>query len=397
MKRPLEGIKILDLTNFEAGPSCTVLMGLLGAEVIKVERPTVGDQGRYIFTEKPGIDSYYFLMLNLNKKSITLDLSNEKGREIFKEMVKKVDMVVENFSYGTMGKLGLDYEVLKDINPRIIYASVTGYGTFGPYCPYPSFDIIAQAMGGAVNITGFPESPPTRCGPAIGDSGGGVHLLAGILAALYQREKTGTGQRVEVSMQDSVVNFLRSMYHWHYTYGEPLQRSGNSFRQGAAAPWNSYRTMDGYVVIAAPSDHLWMNLLKAIGKEELMREPRFKDMWERGKNIEEVDSLIENWTKDKSKKEVMNRLNEAGVPCGMVLNTEEILNDPHLLARQMLVEIEHPTRGRVKCLGLPIKLSYSSAEAKPAPLLGQHNEEVYIGLLGYDKDKIAKLKEEKII
>lgn len=397
MKGPLDAIKVLDLTNFEAGPSCTVLMGFLGAEVIKVERPTGGDQGRYIFTEKPGTDSYYFLMLNLNKRSITLDLANEKGKEVFKEMVKKVDVVIENFSHGTMEKLGLNYEVLKDINPRIIYASVTGYGTFGLYCSYPSFDIIAQAMGGAMNITGFPENPPTRCGPAIGDTGGGVHLLVGILAALYQREKTGIGQRVEVSMQDSVVNFLRSMYHWHYTYGEPLQRSGNSFRKGVAAPWNSYKTMDGYVVIAAPSDHLWINLLKVIGKEELMREPRFKNMWERGKNIQEVDSLIENWTKDKSKREVMKQLNEAGVPCGMVLDTEEILNDPHLLARQMIVEVEHPTRGKVKCLGFPIKLSHSFVKVKPAPLLGQHNKEVYTTLLGYNKEKIAKLKEGKII
>lgn len=394
MKEALEGIRILDLTLFEAGTTCTELLAFLGAEVIKIEEPKMGEPGRYSFTEKPGFDSYYFVLLNLNKKSISLNLRDEKGKDIFKELVKKADVVVNNFSVGTMENLGLGYEVLKVINPRIIYASVTGFGTTGPYKTYPSVDIIAQATGGIMSTTGYPENPPTRIGTGLGDSGGGINLFAGILAALYQREKTGKGQAVEVSMQDSIFAFLRPMYNFHFMSGKPIQRTGNP---GPVAPYNTYKTKDGYVVIGLFQNSLWYNLLKAIDREDVKDDPRMKDPLERGKNRELVDSIVEEWTKDKDKREVMSYLAERGVPCGAVLDTEELLSDLHLLERDMILEIEHPQRGKVKVLGCQIKLSESPVNVKSPPLLGQHNEEVYEVLMGYSKDDIVKLKDQGVI
>jgi len=398
MQKALEGVKVLDLTQFEAGTTCTVLLAFLGADVIKVENPVGGDLGRLSFSERreEGVDSYYFIFLNANKRSVTLDLKNKKGKEIFKDMVKKADIVVNNFTVGTMDKLGVGYDVLKEVNPKIIYASITGYGTYGPYKDYPCFDIVAQATGGLMGVTGYPENPPTKVGTGLGDSIGATNLAVGILGALYQREKTGEGQEVEVSMQDCILNTLRPVYNFYYVGGgQPIARTGNKTKM--IAPWNSYKTTDGYVVIGILTNPLWENLLKVIGREDAISDPMFADPLTRGTNVEATDSLIEEWTSKRSKMEAMNYLAGKGVPCGAVLDMTELLNNPHLRERGMVSEIEHPERGKLTILASPIKLSKSEVEVGCAPLLGEHNEEVYASMIGLSKEDIAKMKDEKII
>ncbi|MBI4620160.1 MAG: CoA transferase [Desulfobacterales bacterium] len=398
MKKALEGVKVLDLTQFEAGTTCTLSLAFLGADVIKVENPATGDLGRFAFSEKraEGIDSFYFIFLNANKKSVALDLKSNKGKEIFKDMVKKSDVVVNNFSVGTMEKMGLGYDVLKEVNPKIIYASITGYGTYGPYKDFLCFDIVAQAMGGLMGVTGYPENPPTKVGTGLGDSIGAINLAVGILGALYQREKTGEGQEVEVAMQDAIFNTLRPIYNFWYLMGkQPLERTGNKTK--LIAPWNSYKTTDGFVVVGILINPLWENLLRAIGKEDAISDPRFADPLTRGANCDAVDGLIEEWTSKRTKMEAMTYLAKADVPCGAVLDQKELMENPHLIEREMAIEVEHPTRGKHLMIGCPIKLSKSKVKLEPAPLLGQHTKEILGSMLNLSQDDLAKLKEEKVI
>jgi formyl-CoA transferase len=393
--KALSGVRILDLTQYEAGTSCTLLLGYLGAEVIKIESPELGDPGRTSGTEKPGVDAFYFLLLNLNKKSITLNLRSEKGVQLFKEMVKKADVVVSNFMVGVMQRLGIDYPTLKAINPKIVYATISGFGSKGPYHSYPCFDIIAQAAGGGMSFTGFPENPPTKCGPTIGDSGAGIHLAIGILAALYRRSQTGVGQEVEVSMQESVTNLIRAPLASHLGTGKTLKQMGNAVR--GLVPWNTFKCLDGYIVIGAVPQSHFDNLLRAIGQEKLIADERFQGMRNRVRHAKELEAMIEAWTSDKTKHEAWKILGEARVPAGAVLDSAEILTDPNLLEREMIVEVDHPIRGKVKMLGCPIKLSDSPVEVTAAPLLGANNAEIYSSLLGLDAQKLEELKKEKVI
>jgi formyl-CoA transferase len=393
--KALSGVRILDLTQYEAGTSCTLLLGFLGAEVIKVEAPEAGDPGRTAGTEKPGVDAFYFVLLNPNKKSITLNLRSEKGLQMFKEMVKKADVVVSNFMVGTMQRLGIDYPVLKAINPKIVYAHISGFGSKGPYHSYPSFDIIAQATGGGMSYTGFPENPPTKCGPTIGDSGAGIHLAVGILGALYRRTQTGAGQEVEVTMQESVTNFIRASIASHFATGRVLKRMGNT--SYGMVPWNTFKCLDGYIVIGAVPQNLFENLLRVIGQEKFIQDERFKGMRNRVRNAKDIEAAIEAWTITKTKQEAWRILAEARVPAGAVLDSAEILMDPNLLEREMVVEIEHPARGRIKMLGSPIKLSDSPVKVTAAPLLGANNAEIYGSLLGLGAQELENLKEEKVI
>lgn len=393
--KALSGVRILDLTQYEAGTSCTLLLGFLGAEVIKVEQPEGGDPGRTAGTEKPGVDAFYFVLLNPNKKSVTLNLRAEKGLSLFKEMVKKADVVVSNFLVGTMQRLGVDYPVLKAINPKIIYATISGFGAKGPYHAYPCFDIIAQAAGGGMSFTGFPENPPTKCGPTIGDSGAGIHLAIGILAALYRRSQTGTGQEVEVTMQESVANLIRAPLSAHFGTGKPLKRMGNAAY--GLVPWNTFKCLDGYIVIGAVPQNLFENLLKVIGQEKLIQDERFKGMRNRVRNAKDLEAAIEAWSSTRTKQEAWKILAEARVPAGAVLDTAEVLADPNLLERGMVVEVEHAARGRIKMLGSPIKLSDSPVEVTASPLLGANNAEIYGSLLGLDAKKLEELKGEKAI
>jgi formyl-CoA transferase len=398
MDKALAGVKVLDLTQFEAGTSCTELLAWLGADVIKLETPGAGDQGRWLITEKQGLDSYYFLLLNANKRSITLNLKTGRGREIFLELVKKVDILAENFSLGTLESFGLGYDRLREINSRLIYLTIKGFGTYGPYSKYKSFDMIAQAAGGAMSVTGFPGSPPLKPGPTIGDTGTGVHAAAAVLAAYIQRERTGKGQKVEVAMQDAVVNFVRVAMMGSYITHKPAARIGN---RAGATPGDIYKCAPGgdndYVFIICTTPEMWRNFCGAIGRPELADDELFKDPRSRRRNAEALTAIINEWTGGRTKQEAMKILGEAGVPCGAVLDSLELLDDPHLREREMIVTVKHPTRGDFTMPGCPVKLEDSKAEVKAAPLLGQHNAEIYREYLGLGEGELEELKRQGIV
>lgn len=395
----LDHIRILDLTQFEAGPSCTELLAFLGANVIKIEAPDGGDRGRTLVTENPTLDSYYFLLLNANKQSVTLNLKSEKGKRMFLDMVKQADVVVENFTLGTMEELGLGYDTLKTVNPRLVYASVKGFGTYGPYSTYKSFDPIAQAAGGAFSITGFPDSPPLRPGPTIGDTGTGIHCAVGILAALVQREKLGEGQRLEVSMQDAVVNYSRVPMMGHYLTNKPVPRTGNEVAR--MVPAGLYPCHPGgpndYIYILAVTPEMWNGVLRVIGRADLIGDPRYTSPVERNKRGEDVTAMVRAWTETHDKFEAMKKMAEAGVPCSAVFDSADILSDVHLQERGMVATIDHPTRGKMTMPGCAVQLSKSPVEVHPAPLLGQHNEAIYGEMLGLTSGELATLKAEGVI
>ncbi len=399
MEKALSGVKVLDLTQFEAGTSCTEMLAWLGADVIKVESPKMGEQGRWLLTEKPGVDSHYFILLNANKRSITLNLKSEKGRAMFLDLIKTVDILAENFSLGTLEGLGLGYEMLREINPRLIYLTIKGFGTHGPYSKYKSFDMIAQASGGAMALTGFPGSPPLKPGPTIGDTGTGMHAAVGVLAAYIQRERTGKGQKVELAMQEAVLNFVRVPMMGTYITKKPVPRTGN--RLGGGGPGDIYKCAPGgdndYCYVLCTTPEMFANLCKAIGRPELITDERFLPGRNRAQNVEELTTIINEWTGRHNKHEVMRIFGEAGVPCGAVLDSVELLNDPHLKERGMIVTINHPARGEFTMPGCPVRLEHSPVEVKAAPLLGQHNAEVYRDLLGLRSAQLDDLKREGVI
>ncbi len=397
MEKALAGVKVLDLTQFEAGTSCTEMLAWLGADVIKVEPPKMGEQGRWSLTDKPGVDSYYFMLLNANKRGITLNLKSEEGRAIFLDLVKKVDILTENYSLGTLESLDLAYDKLREINPRLIYLTIKGFGTTGPYSAYKSFDMIAQAAGGAFSVTGFPGSPPLKPGPTIGDTGTGMHAAIGILAAYIQRERTGRGQKVEIAMQEAVLNFCRVAIMGMYSNGKPAGRHGNRL----GAPGDVFKCAPGgdndYCYIFCTTPEMWQSLCKTIGHPELITDERFKDARSRSKNLDTLAAIIAEWTMQRSKHEVMETLGAAGVPCGKVLDSVELLNDPHLRERGMIVTVKHPARGDFTMPGCAVRLSDSPVEVKPSPLLGEHNAEVYRELLNFDAAKLESLQHDGII
>jgi formyl-CoA transferase len=399
MDKALAGVKVLDLTQFEAGTSCTEMLAWLGADVIKLEPPKMGEQGRWMLTEKPGVDSHYFMLLNANKRSITLNMKSERGKQMFVELIKQVDVLSENYSLGTLESWGLGYDRLREINPRLIYLTIKGFGTYGPYSKYKSFDMIAQAAGGAMSLTGFPGSPPLKPGPTIGDTGTGVHAACGVLAAYIQRQRTGKGQKVEVAMQEAVFNFVRvPMMDVHITH-KATERRGN--RLGGGAVGDIYKCAPGgpndYVYMLCTSPEMWQAMCTVIGRPDVPEDPRFKDRKERANNIEDLTHIIEEWTGKHTKHEVMKTFGEAGVPCGAVLDSVELLNDPHMKERGMVVTIDHPVRGKFTMPGCPVKLEDSPAEVKSAPLLGQHNAEIYGVMLGLEGADLDQLKQQGII
>lgn len=391
MTQALTGIRVVDLTNNQAGPSCGQMLAWLGADVIKVEEPGRGDVARYSQQDRPGADALFFLAFNANKRSLTLNLKHAGGQEVFRALLKTADVLLENFGPGVIERLGFGYPAVREINPRLVYASIKGFGSYGPYRDYKSYEPIAQAMGGAMSVTGFPDGPPTFTWPSIGDSGTGMHCVIGILAALMQRHATGRGQQVEVSMQDAVVNLIRVSLRDHQRFGKVMERTGNQL--GAGVPGTTYRCHPGgpndYVFIFA-QQQMWHPLLRAIGREDLIGDARYETQEARWKNKGEVDRLVEDWTSKRPKREAMEILAGAGVPCGACLDTGEVLTDPHLLARDMIVEVEHPVRGRFLTVGNPIKLSASPTTIGPSPLLGQHRAEI-LAELGYSESQIAAL------
>ena len=401
MGKALDGVRIIDLTQFEAGTSCTQLLAWLGADVIKVEEPTHGDPGRYGNSNIPGVDSGYFINLNSNKRSVALDLKQQRGKDIFFELVRQGDIVAENQGPGTLERLGLGYDVLSEVNPKIILARIKGFGTYGPYADYKSFDMIAQATGGSMAVTGNADDPPIRPGATIGDTGTGLHAAVGIMAALWQRQSTGKGQVVEVAMQDAVVNLTRVAMSTFNETGKSRPRAGNN--TSGLPGTRTYRCKPGgsddwvYMAAMPRRTNLWLALIRAIGGDEMASDPNYSDIDWVTEHTDELNEMIEAWTMERTKYEVFHILGKAGVPCGPTLNAEDIYSDPQLAAREMIVTLEHPDRGAFMVPGCPVKMSDSPAELEIAPSLGMQTEEVLKELLQMSDGDLAELREQKLI
>ena len=398
MDKALAGIRIIDMTHNQAGPACAQILAFLGADVIKLEEPKGGDVARRNMRDIKDSDSLFFLLFNANKRSLTLNLKTDEGKRLFREVIAKSDVLLENFGPGALDRLGLGYDTLAKINPRLIYATIKGFGTYGPYRDFKSYEPIAQAMGGAMSITGFPENPPTFVVPAIGDSGTGMHMAIGILAALQQRHATGRGQHVEVSMQDAVVNIIRVSLRDHQRSGHPMPRRGN--QMGQVVPSTVYPCAPGgpndYVFINA-QPQMWRTFTEAIGRPELAEDPRFDGEAARWENRAALNAIVEEWTRGRTKHEAMRLLGEAGVPCGAVQDTGEVLADPHLKAREMIVDVDYPDRGTYKTVGCPVKLSDSPVAVSRPPLLGEHTAALLKELCGVDPDEVTKLRDAGVV
>lgn len=394
MKLALDNIKILDLTRVLAGPYATMILGDLGADIIKIEMPVKGDDAR-AFGPYLNDESAYFMSLNRNKRSMTLNLKSEKGKELFLEMVKKVDVVVENYRPGTMEKLGIGYDTLSKINPKLIYAAASGYGHTGPYSKRAAYDAVVQAMGGLMSITGEKGGKPVRVGTSIGDITAGLFTTIGILAALNNRNETGKGQKVDVAMLDCQVAILENAIARYVVTNEVPKPGGN--KHPSIVPFESFETKDGEIMIAAGNDSLWAKFCRVIGKEELIEDERFKTNPLRDKNYDELRPLIAEPMKNRTTKEWQDMLDDSGVPNGPINTIDKVIEDPQVVAREMIVEIEHPIAGKLKTPGIPIKLSDTPGKIRNAsPILGEHTEEILKEILEYDNEKIEELKRENI-
>lgn len=394
MKQALAGIKVLDLTRVLAGPYATMILGDLGADVIKIEVPKTGDDSRQ-FGPYINEESAYFMNINRNKKSITLNLKKQEAKDLFIKMVKQADVVVENYRPGTMEKLGLGYELLKEVNPQIIYAAASGFGHTGPYSNRPAYDGVVQAMGGIMSITGEKGGRPTRVGPSIGDITAGLYTAIGILAAINYRNIAGVGQKVDVAMLDCQVSILENAIARYFATGVAPKPEGN--RHTSIVPFEPFETADGEIMIAAGNDTLFRKLCVEIGKEELADHGLFKTNPLRAENYNALRPELAEAIKRKSTREWQSILDDAGVPNGPINNMEGVVNDPQVISREMLVEVEHPKAGSVKIPGVPIKMSESQGTVRmPAPVLGQHTEEILKDFVGLTHEEIQRLKEMNI-
>lgn len=411
--KALEGVRVLDMTHVQSGPTCTQLLAWFGADVIKVERPGVGDATRGQLRDIPDVDSLYFTMLNHNKRSLTLNTKNETGKEILTRLIKECDVMVENFAPGALDRMGFTWERIHEINPRIIYAGVKGFGP-GPYQDLKVYENVAQCTGGSASTTGFENGPPLVTGAQIGDSGTGLHLALGIVTALYQREHSGRGQRVSCAMQDAVLNLcrvkLRDQQRLDHgplkeypqypngTFGEEVPRGGNA--SGGGQPGWAVRCAPGgpndyiYVIIQPPG---WAPLMRAIGRAELIDHPDWATPQARLPRLDECFAMVEEWTMTKTKFEVMNILTPENVPCGPILTMKELAEEPALRETGTIVELDHPTRGKYKTIGNPIKLSDSPVEVTRSPLLGEHTDEVLREVVGLSEDEIRDAREHGAI
>ena len=407
-QRALEGVRVLDMTHVQSGPSCTQILAWLGADVIKLEAPT-GDITRQQLRDLPDVDSLYFTMMNCNKRSITLNMKSDRGKEIFTDLVQNSDVLVENFAPGAIDRMGFTWERLQEINPGLVFASIKGFGP-GRYENFKAYEVVAQAMGGAMSTTGFEDGPPTATGAQIGDSGTGIHLVAGILAALFQRTSTGKGQRVTVAMQEAVLNLTRvklrdqqRLTHGplreypNDNFGTEVPRSGNA--SGGGQPGWALRCAPGgandyiYVIVQPPG---WAPIAELIGKPELAEDPDWATPVARLDKLDKMFALIEQWTEQHTKFEVMDKLNALNVPCGPIMSTAELIADETLADLGAVVEVEHPQRGTFKTVGCPIKLSDSPVEVQTSPGLGEHNSVIY-GSLGISPAELDDLKTAGVI
>ena len=415
MGKALDGVKILDFTHVQSGPTCTQLLAWFGADVIKVERAGEGDITRGQLRDVPNADSLYFTMLNHNKRSITIDAKSPKGKAILEKLVKECDVLVENFAPGALDRMGFTWERIQELNPKMIVASIKGFGP-GPYQDCKVYENVAQCAGGAASTTGFDDGPPLVTGAQIGDSGTGLHLALGIVCALYQRKTTGRGQKVLAAMQDGVLNLcrvkLRDQQRLDRThvleeypqypnghFGEAVPRAGNA--SGGGQPgwilkckgWETDPNAYIYFITQAP---VWKQICEVIGREDWITDPRFATPKARLPHLMEIFDGIEQWTKTKTKFEAMEILNKYDIPCGPILSMKEIAEEPSLRNTGTVVEVDHPTRGKYLTVGNPIKLSDSPTEVKRSPLLGEHTDEI-MKELGYSDAEIRELHSERVI
>ena len=415
MGKALDGVRILDFTHVQSGPTCTQLLAWFGADVIKVERAGEGDITRGQLRDIPDVDSLYFTMLNHNKRSITVDAKNPKGKQILEALVKKCDVLVENFAPGALDRMGFTWERIQALNPRMIVASVKGFGP-GPYEDCKVYENVAQCAGGAASTTGFDDGPPLVTGAQIGDSGTGLHLALGIVCALYQRNTSGRGQRVLAAMQDGVLNLCRVKLrdqqrlartgvmeeypqYPNGTFGDAVPRAGNA--SGGGQPgwilkckgWETDPNAYIYFITQAP---VWKDICKVIGREEWLTDPRYSTPKGRLPHLMEIFGEIEKWTMTKTKFEAMELLNKYDIPCGPILSMKELAEEPSLRETGTVVEVDHPKRGKYLTVGNPIKLSDSPSDVKRSPLLGEHTDEV-LTELGYTREQIDALRTEKVI
>jgi len=408
----LKGVRILDMTHVQAGPTCSQLLAWMGADVIKFENPA-GDATRGQLRDVPNADSLYFTMLNCNKRSITVNMKSAEGKQVFVDLLKKCDIIMENFGPGVLDRLGFTWEKIREINPRIVMGSIKGFGSSGPYADFKAYENVAQAMGGAMSTTGVPEGPPFVTGAQIGDSGTGLHLAIGLLAALRQAERTGKGQYVEVAMMDGVMNLCRVKFRDHQRltrqslseYSVPthqgmgaVPRAGND--SGGGQLGNAIRCKPGgpndflYIVV---QEAVWNALAKRIGPDlgmpDLPTDPKFATIGERRKNQASMWEIIGEFALKHTKRELMAILNPLDVPCGPIMSTEDLAHDEHVRGRDMWVELDHPQRGNWWNVGMPIKLSESPAVIRRSPTLGEHTDEVLKEVLGYDEGRVGALKQ----
>ncbi|CFX05773.1 formyl-CoA transferase, NAD(P)-binding [Candidatus Filomicrobium marinum] len=411
MVKALEGVKVLDFTHVQSGPTCTQLLAWFGADVIKVERPGVGDATRKQLVDVDGADSLYFTMLNHNKRSITLDTKNPKGKEVLERLVKACDVLVENFAPGALDRMGFTWERIQELNPRMIMASVKGFGP-GPFEDSKVYENIAQCAGGSASTTGFLDGPPTVTGAQIGDSGTGLHLALGIMTALFQREKTGRGQKVLAPMQDGVLNLCRvklrdqqrlergplteySQYGEDIPFGDAVPRAGND--SGGGQPgrilkckgWETDPNAYTYFITQAP---VWEKICDVINKPEWKEDPEYKTPKARLNKLSHIFNTIEEWTMTKTKFEVMEICNPLDIPVGPILSMKELAEDQALRAAGTIVEVDHPERGKYLTVGCPIKLSDSPVEVRRSPLLGEHTDQILSDVLGYSAAEVEELK-----
>jgi formyl-CoA transferase len=411
MGKALDGVKVLDFTHVQSGPTCTQLLAWFGADVIKVERPGAGDVTRGQLRDVPGVDSLYFTMLNHNKRSITIDAKNPVGKELIEGLMKTCDVLVENFGPGVLDRMGFTWERIQEINPRLIYASIKGFGP-GPYEDCKVYENVAQCTGGSASTTGFREGPPLVTGAQIGDSGTGLHLCLGIVTALFQRTTTGKGQRVTVAMQDGVLNLCRvklrdqqrlkagplteySQYGQNIPFGDATPRAGND--SGGGQPgwilkckgWETDPNAYIYFITQAP---VWAEICKVIGEEGWITHPDYAKPEARLPRLKQIFDRIEAWTMSKTKFEAMDILNEYDIPCGPILSMKELAEEKSLRETGTVVEVDHPKRGKYLSVGNPIKLSASPSDVVRSPLLGEHTDEIMRQVLRYDEKRVADVK-----
>ena len=415
MSQALDGVRILDFTHVQSGPTCTQLLAWFGADVIKVERAGEGDATRAQLRDIPGVDSLYFTMLNHNKRSITLDTKSAKGKEVLDTLIKQCDVLVENFAPGALDRMGVTWEHIQKLNPRMIVASVKGFGP-GPYEDCKVYENVAQCAGGAASTTGFDDGPPIVTGAQIGDSGTGLHLALGIVAALYQRNTTGRGQKVLAPMQDAVLNLcrvkLRDQQRLERTgvmteypqypdskFGDAVPRAGNASgggQPGSILKCKGWETDPNAYIYFITQAAVWPAVCKVIGEEGWITDEAFAKPAARLLHLKAIFARIEQWTMTKTKFEAMDILNQYDIPCGPILSMKEIAEEPALRATGTIVEVDHPERGKYLTVGNPIKMSDSETVVTRSPLLGEHTDEV-LGQLGYGSAYIAELRAENVI